>query len=206
MVVLLMMLLVCLSITTASAQAGNPNDYFLPPGGRIIEMPPPTWREMERREVEPTGFRDVPWGASEAELQSKMSVKSCWDVGGGGPERVCKIKLMVGDIPATTYIGFRADKMVSYTYIFARDDFFTMLLALKERYGVPTEELSGKQLGQESSNHAFVWVGERTTVSLHRLIDKTEQQSMVVFETKEESNENLGRFKRLKGKAAKDLD
>lgn len=31
----------------SDGQTADPNDYFLPPGGRIIEMPPMTWQEKE---------------------------------------------------------------------------------------------------------------------------------------------------------------
>lgn len=33
-----------------TSHAADPQDYFLPPGGRIIEMPPMTWREKEMRD------------------------------------------------------------------------------------------------------------------------------------------------------------
>ena len=48
----LIAVLVALSIAVGTlgpphAQATDPQDYFVPPGGRIIEMPPLTWQEKE---------------------------------------------------------------------------------------------------------------------------------------------------------------
>ena len=98
----------------------------------------PAWAE------EPTGFRDIPWGATEKAVRAKVPLGECYtarqhDFG----SRRCSAKdgLKFGDVlPMGVAFYFREDRLVGWYVLYNRSWHPTMVAALVERYGKPTDE------------------------------------------------------------------
>lgn len=109
---------------------------------------------------EPTGFRDIPWGATEKALRAKVRLQECHAAGQHDfGRRTCYAKdgLKFGEIlPMQVAFYFREDRLVAWQVMYNRSWRPTMGAALVERYGKPTDE----------NREGRTWLGPRTRMTL----------------------------------------
>ena len=107
---------------------------------------------------EPTGFRDIPWGATEATLRAKVPLSDCYPSGqiDFGTRRCSAADgLRFGAVvPQSVTFYFRDARLVAWAMLYHRNWRPTMVPALLERYGKPTEE----------GRTAATWTGARTRI------------------------------------------
>lgn len=113
---------------------------------------------------EPTGFRDIPWGATEETWRKKADVtRPCVFTLRGDPgDKRCEAtgRIQIDGI-ATEAIDFyfRDDKLVAWTVVYDRKSRGTMGAALTEKYGKPTRDGQG----------GAAWIGARAEVTVESL-------------------------------------
>jgi hypothetical protein len=114
---------------------------------------------------EPDGFRGVPWGATEEQMRSTVSIeKSCSDYSTGSKylgDRFCPALLSIGNVSVRALYIFRADRLGRVGLYFASKDFDRLADIFVERYGTPTYR----------DHDGFAWNGKRASVILFRYLD-----------------------------------
>jgi hypothetical protein len=101
---------------------------------------------------EPSGFRDVPWGASIETVKEKIPELTCL-------EASCSGTLPVGPTKPYANVMFRNGGLDNIVLIFPAVDFFALEPIFVERYGQPTAK----------TDALLVWIGKKVHISLSRL-------------------------------------
>jgi hypothetical protein len=113
---------------------------------------------------EPEGFRGVPWGATEEEMRSSVSIeRACADYSVASRhlgDRFCPALLAIGDINVRAIYSFRANRLTRVSLHFASKDFERLVAIFVERYGPATLR----------NRDGLTWSGRTTSVSLLRFL------------------------------------
>ena len=116
---------------------------------------------------EPDGFRGLPWGATEQQMRSAVSiVRACEDIRETERwqgHRYCFAQFLIGNVKIDASYAFRDDKFVRVGLHFASQDFENLRAVFVERYGSPTSE----------SRDLAAWNGSATAIALHRRLGST---------------------------------
>lgn len=116
---------------------------------------------------EPTGFRDVPWGASEETLKFRIPTESC---GAADPNtdfgtRRCKARsdITFGDVrPTAVWFFFRNNMLVAWQVASPPRFRETLASALTQRYGKPTTVYEGDHVAWKGRASDVDFVGGRS--------------------------------------------
>jgi hypothetical protein len=123
---------------------------------------------------EPSGFRGVPWGATEDALRDKLGESSANGVLSIGCEAYRPEERWMGDRSCVTVDAvytFRANRFVRVTLMFPARDFGRIAAIFAERYGTPTKVNRGRyqtQGGLEALNEIQEWGGPSIVITLRR--------------------------------------
>lgn len=122
---------------------------------------------------EPSGFRDIPFGASEQTLKEKLPRPMCHDNNDQEvlPERYCFVSLRIGSVDASGIFYLRSDHFVNLTISFKSEVFSQIEEAFTEKYGTPlhTQDVKIKTRGGlEAVNTVMKWDGKKVDVRLQR--------------------------------------
>jgi hypothetical protein len=111
---------------------------------------------------EPEGFRGVPWGTTEEQMRSSVSIeRACADYSVASRylgDRFCPALLPIGDINVRAIYSFRANRLTRVSLHFASKDFERLAAIFLERYGPATTR----------DREGLVWSGKTTSVLLLR--------------------------------------
>ena len=97
-----------------------------------------------RAAEEPTGFRDIPFGASEAQIREKLPTAKCLAVAGDDQhdDVSCSVSSMIGHVPVLVFYRLVGEpmqrRMMNVTLSFKSEDFGRISQAMTDRYGPPT--------------------------------------------------------------------
>src|SRR5438874_13297617 len=110
------------------------------------------------------GFRDVPWGASEATLRTRIPIRHCLPANEGEPGTLaCRAEgedFKIGSVrPQAAWFFFRDDAMIGWRIFYSAEDRDIMLGAFKERYGEPTEVTQARALWRGSKGSVTLTAG-----------------------------------------------
>jgi hypothetical protein len=148
---------------------------------------------------EPDGFRGVPWGATEEQMRSSVSIEqACSDYSSGFKylgDRYCPALLSLGTVRVRAVYSFRANRLTRVGIHFASKDFDQLANIFVERYGAPTYR----------DRDRLAWDGKRTSVVLYRYLDNNPTRGHATITTNAET-ETMKRLREQQTKdAAKDL-
>lgn len=158
---------------------------------------------------EPTGFRDIPFGASERDVLQKFPSAQCLNstVLDVFPERFCSANTTVGMVPVTVTFWFRSTRFTSVTLDFKSEKFNALEESFIARYGQPTtvrEEPVGTLSGLHTTNRDLKWWGHLVHITLLRFVN-TITDGVASISTLEEVQEQLRRSRERGKSGAKDL-
>jgi hypothetical protein len=121
------------------------------------EPQPSSW------EKEPADFRGVPFGVSQKEAKALLKGLSCFS------KEMCTAPLdLGGEVRATNYFLFEADKLVWVAWDFSADKWDFVRDVLIERYGEPMsrkQEPIQTRAGVEYLNESLGWTGEHVVIT-----------------------------------------
>lgn len=124
---------------------------------------------------EPSGFRDIPFGASEQEIKQKLPRAYCHDreitLPKALPERYCTADVTIGEVGISVRMHLRSGQFTALSFVFKSDEFNAMEGAFIEKYGKPTntkEEPGKTRGGLEFVNRTIEWRGQRVNIRLER--------------------------------------
>jgi hypothetical protein len=142
---------------------------------------------------EPDGFRGVPWGATEEQLRSSVSLeRACVDYDATSRplgDRLCTARLQIADVKVRAAYSFRANQLTRVSLHFAPKDFDRLAAIFVERYGPATVK----------ERDRLNWVGEKTFVSLYRYFNTDLSKGYASITTRAEIEES----KRLRDEQTK---
>lgn len=145
---------------------------------------------------EPAGFRDIPWGASPAQVKQKLPGLTC--------EKDCIGHLRIGDVRVIALIDFDTGGMDLVSISFPSDSFYAIKVAFVERYGQPhaqRKETVQTKGGALYENEILEWNGTKVLISLKQY-SGTVSESVGRIETVEGKRVRHERY-REKAKAGK---
>jgi len=117
---------------------------------------------------EPTGVAGVPWGASEQNLQKKVSVRRCSDFDHVVlPSRYCTGNFTFGGHPVLGTFRFRNGGLVSVNFAFPQYRFKDMKRSFIEEYGPPDQERKEEKWAPEESHFGTIYDWRRAPQGLH---------------------------------------
>lgn len=141
---------------------------------------------------EPTGFRGVPWGASEQELLRLGSGITCRGTDDLLlPPRYCTGELLMREIGSSLFMTFRFryGGLVSVEVDFKPALFQGMRAALVDLYGLPTGERNEPKRtpgGLLYMNEVVVWAGSRVQMHIEKYsVDYWSEGKAVIILTEE---------------------
>jgi hypothetical protein len=130
---------------------------------------------------EPDGFRGVPWGATEEQMRSSVSIeRACSDYDVGIKplgDRYCPALLSIGNVKVRAIYSFRSDRLVRVGLHFASTDFDRLAENFVERYGAPTH----------LDHDVLSWIGDKTAVALYRHLNSDIARGHAVITTQAEA-------------------
>ncbi len=113
-----------------------------------------------RAAEEPTGFRDIPFGASEAQIHERLPTARCLAVAGDDQhdDVSCSVSSMIGHVPVLVFFRLVGEpmqrRMMNVTLSFKSEDFGRISQAMTDRYGPPTNVSEQRE--------TLRWVGAQT--------------------------------------------
>jgi hypothetical protein len=155
---------------------------------------------------EPSGFRGIPLGASEADVTKALAPvpPSCMSFHG---ERSCGTQQQIGDVRAKEEFGFADDRLVTAMIRFPAKDFSYMRDLFVEKYGAPKTEqkpIVRTRAGVEYENDILAWEGDNISIMLRRF-GSTMYEGGAMFVDKKWSDEQARLRDEKKKKAASDF-
>jgi hypothetical protein len=133
---------------------------------------------------EPEGFRGLPWGATEEQMRSAVSIeRACVDLRPDQrwiADRSCPAILDLAGIGVQAEYRFRAGSFTSVILRFPSKDFERIAEIFSERYGEPTNR---------TTDH-LAWVGRKASVALYRRVDKVPSVGWARLTTNEDMHES----------------
>lgn len=131
---------------------------------------------------EPTGFKDVPFGASAREITEKAGPATvCLPAAAVEQqlrfESACTTKTDISKVPVTVQFWLVADRLGSVEISFASSDYLAIHDAFIGRYGSATyrlEELVTDGFGNKLESEVLRWDGRQATVTLRQYEEGTE--------------------------------
>jgi len=150
---------------------------------------------------EPSTFRDVPFGATEAEAKAKIPFIGCKNMdSSSGSDRMCTGYFSIGGATAmTNSFGFRDDKVNVVYLSFKSKDYDTVRAVLIEKYGAPSQSEHAPMktvMNVELMNEKLVWQGKTVRFELDRYSGNVNDSSAIFI-----TNETFER--QLKERAAR---
>jgi hypothetical protein len=121
-----------------------------------------------RAAEEPTGFRDIPFGASEAQIREKYPTALCRAVAGDEQDDIsCSVASTIGDVPVIVLfrlIGEPTQRhMMNVVLSFKSEDFDKISQAFTDRYGPPTEVIRQREHLRWLAAKTFMIVNKSTS-------------------------------------------
>ncbi len=158
---------------------------------------------------EPTGFKGVPFGASEESIRQKLPSFECRpSVLPASPERSCSGVTDIGPVRDVVYFHFRAGKLCQITINFEREHFDVMAAGFIERYGNPTSSDDTPfrlEDGRTVPNRILQWKGQRMHVSIVKRWNRRPDISHAEITTVQELKEQAEALRRIGKGVAEDL-
>ena len=86
----------------------------------------------------PSGFRDIVWGTSEAEVKKALNLDGDYDCMDLQGERHCSTYFEIGDVHVTAFLKFYNDRFGQILMWFPSDHFDFVKEVFIDKYGKPT--------------------------------------------------------------------
>lgn len=132
---------------------------------------------------EPTGFKDVPFGASAREVMEKAGPATVCSPATATEQQFeasCSIKTEISKVPVNVQFWLFADSLGSVEISFTASDYSVIHDAFIDRYGAATyrfEEAVTDRSGNKVESEVLRWDGQKTTITLRQYEDGTETGS-----------------------------
>ncbi len=126
--------------------------------------------------LEPSGFRNVPWGASVDEAKKVVDFTICTEP--KGRESSCYINLDIGDLGIPNAFQFLDGKLDMVVLTYDPSSYETVRQALIDRYGPPltaTHETLRNAMNATFENETVYWKGSRILLSASRYMGKIDK-------------------------------
>jgi hypothetical protein len=144
---------------------------------------------------EPDGFRGVPWGATEEQMRSSVSIeRACSDRPASQRwlgDRTCPAIFDLAGVTVSATYTFRAGRFVSVFLKFPSKNHERVAEIFSERYGEPTTR----------TTDSLAWIGTKAMVSLHRYRPSVPGEGFATLSTADEVKESA-RLRREQTKGA----
>lgn len=163
----------------------------------------PTWAQ------EPTGYRDIKWGASKKELKHIIG----WTIGGincfDGHKGVkyCKSFYSIGTVKVENTFMLRDDKLTGVLLTYSPDDFDFLKQVFVEKYGAPHKTESSavqNRMGASFTDEVLTWQGKTVSITMQRYYGKV-TEGMAIISLTSEAQVFAEQEKERAKKAADDL-
>ncbi len=157
-----------------------------------------SWRQ------EPSGYRDVPFGATQKEAREKLAFGSC-DVPDSDAVPISCIvaDLDVNNVSVHNTLTFSEGKLVKAAMYFPSDKYDEIRQLFYDKYGPPMKRETrsvGNKLGAAFENEFLTWSGKRVDVQMMRYASNLDM-SMASFTTIKYEQEQARRAKEANEKA-----
>jgi hypothetical protein len=146
---------------------------------------------------EPTGFRGVPWGATENQLQTALKIAPGSCMPGDLGTRQCTGDFLLADTPMRVTYVFRGNRFVKVAMTFPAQDFDKIAAVFQERYG--------QLLWVDESRTMLFGEGPTVVIYLKPYAGNGTRKSVATIQTQQEYREAHRLYREQLKKAGKEL-